>query len=480
MRHLRLALITFCLLAAATAARRLQEIAPAEQAALDRISPKSLQVNLSRLSSDEFEGRGTPSRGLDLAAEYIAARFRSAGLEPPLPDGSYFQLAKFDQIHTDMSGFKLTLRAGSDPIEIAPNHVRIQSLSALDLTSEPALTLPDSGAIPPIAGRVVAGDAQRYGKEWLLADLQSRKPAVILLFGRARTATPETSFLADAAESPVPVIRVYDSGAMAMLRSGSAITVSLHLARPDVKEVLMRNVAAILRGSDPALRNQAVLLTAHYDHLGRAAKGIYEGANDNASGTVSVIEIGAALATLNPHPKRTILFIALFGEEEGLLGSRYYARHPLVPLKNTIADINLEQMGRTDEQSGRQIGAFAFTGPSFSDLPALVSEAARAEGVNTYNRADADLFFDRSDNLAFAERGVIAHTIAVAFEFPDYHGLGDTPDKIDYANMAKVDRGVAAGILRLADDPDPPKWSDSKAAGVYREAGQHPAASRVP
>src|SRR5580698_7507283 len=164
--------------------------------------------------------------------------------------------------------------------------------------------------------------------------------------------------------------------------------------------------------------------------------------------------------------------MTVFGEEEGLLGSYYYAEHPLVPLKNTIADINLEQMGRTDDTSGKRMLAFTFTGPSYSNLPEIVSGAAKAEGIGTWQLKDADSYFDRSDNYAFALRGVVAHTIAVAAEYPDYHAVGDTVQKIDFANMAKVDRGVAAGLLRIADDPSPPEWSDSNAALVYREAGR--------
>jgi len=257
-----------------------------------------------------------------------------------------------------------------------------------------------------------------------------------------------------------------------LFQDRAEISVSIHLAKPSLKQVVLRNVVGLLKGSDPALQSQYLLVTAHYDHLGRNSKGIYNGANDDGSGTVSVIEMGRALAALNPHPKRTILFMTLFGEEEGLLGSYYYSHHPLVPLRNTIADINLEQMGRTDEQSGREVSAFGFTGPSYSNIPAIMSEAANVEGVSVYHRRDADDYFDRSDNYSFAQFGVISHTLAVAFEFPDYHAIGDKPEKIDYANMAKVDRGIAAGLLQLANEPDVPHWSDARGTAIYKDAGK--------
>jgi len=451
--------------------------APA-QAAIDRISADSLRTNLSYIASDALEGRGTPSHGLDLAAEYIANQFQRAGLEPAA-GGSYFQSGKFDQATINMEGFHLVLASGGQEIGVSRDDVRIRSLDGLDLTGAPVVKLPANGAIPPIAGMVVAGEERRYGIETFLNELQARKPAMILIIGRNRGArgrpavadTPVT-FLEEADGNHVPVIRIRRSEAAALLGAGGDITVSLHLAKPVLKEAVLRNVAAVLRGSDAGLRDQYLLLTAHYDHLGRSSRGIFNGANDNGSGTVSVIEIARALAALNPHPKRSILFVTLFGEEEGLLGSYYYTHHPLVPLKNTVANINLEQMGRTDEQSGREVAAFAFTGPSYSNLPEIMGEAAKAEGVSIYRRRDADDFFDRSDNFAFAQYGIVAHTLAVAFEYPDYHGLGDKSEKIDYANMATVDRGIAAGIVQLADELETPKWSNARGAAIYRDAGK--------
>src|SRR6202030_20223 len=118
-----------------------------------------------------------------------------------------------------------------------------------------------------------------------------------------------------------------------------------------------------------------VMLTAHYDHVGMRATGedrIYNGANDDGSGTVSVVEIAGALAALDPRPKRSILFVTFFGEERGLLGSRYYGRHPIVPLEKTIADLNLEQVGRTDATDGPQIGTASITGFDFSELPGIL------------------------------------------------------------------------------------------------------------
>jgi Zn-dependent M28 family amino/carboxypeptidase len=215
-----------------------------------------------------------------------------------------------------------------------------------------------------------------------------------------------------------------------------------------------------------------VLLTAHYDHMGLADSGedrVYNGANDNGSGTVSVIEIASALASLPQRPRRSIVFMTFFGEEEGLLGSAYYARHPVFPLAKTVADINLEQLGRTDASEGKQVNTATFTGFEYSDVPEIFRRAGQAVGIKVYEMPNGgDEYFNRSDNLGLAEHGVPAHTAVVAAEFPDYHAVGDEWQKIDYDNMARVDRMLALGMLMIADNPQPPKWNAEKAGRYSR------------
>jgi hypothetical protein len=450
-----------------------------QQTALDRISADSLRTNLTYLASDEVEGRLTPSRGLDLAADYIAKQFKDAGLEPAAKDGTYFQRAAFEE--GPIKNVGLQLRSGTNELTIPADVVRVRSFEALDLVDAVVSRLPPNGVIPAIAGKIVAGEERRYGGEITLNELQARKPALILLIARTRTARrkggdgpegPPPELLDEVDGNHAPVIRVRKTEARALLQGRDPLTISVRLPRPAVHPVTLRNVAAILRGSDLKLKDQYILVTAHYDHLGRNAKGVFYGANDNGSGTVSVIEIARGLAAMNPHPKRSIVFITLFGEEEGLLGSYYYTHHPLFPLKNTVVNINLEQMGRTDDPAGKKVGEFLVTGPSFSNVAAILGDAAKPEDVRVYNRKDADDYFDRSDNYSFAQFGVVSHTVVVAVDYPDYHALGDKVEKIDFANMAKVDRGVAAGILRIANDAEPPVWSDAPGAAIYKNAGR--------
>jgi len=317
-------------------------LTPEMRVVAGHINVNSLRGHVSFLASDLLEGRDTPSRGLDIAGEYIASHFRRLGLEPAGDDG-YFQ------------------------------------------------------------------------------------------------------------------------------------TVVLKSEDPDLPN--SRNVAGILQGSDPALKDTYVMLTAHYDHVGLAQTGddrIFNGANDDASGTASVLEIANALASLHPRPRRSVLFILFCGEEKGLRGSRYYAEHPLVPLAKTVAHLNLEQLGRTDAPEGPQVNTANITGFDYSDMPSILVDAGRRVGVTVSRVAKAsDAYFNRSDNGPIARMGVPAHTLSVTYEFPDYHAVGDEWEKIDYDNMAKVDQAVGIGVLRMAQALTGPKWSDSyPAAKPYAEAAK--------
>jgi Peptidase family M28 len=311
------------------------------RAVLGAVSESDLKGNLSFLASDALEGRRSPSRGLDIGAEFIASQFRRAGLKPVGDDG-YFQTTTY---------------------------------------------------------------------------------------------TPRTG----------------DAGKV-------------------------RNVIGVLEGSDPKLKDTYILVTAHYDHLGMKATGdgdrIYNGANDDGSGTVSVIEVANAMAAAGYRPRRSIVFMTFWGEERGLLGSTYYGKNPIFPLARTIADVNLEQVGRTDDTEGPRVNAVSITGEDYSEVGKVFEMAGKELGTGVQRHPKySDPFFFRSDNAAMATQGVPAHTICTAFEYPDYHRVSDHWDKIDYANMAKVDRLVALAMMTLADSPKEPAWlSENPKVKPYFEA----------
>jgi hypothetical protein len=463
-------------------------ISPDTQATLDRISASSMRGHLSFIASDQLEGRDTPSRGLDLAAEYIAAQFRRAGLEP-VADGTYFQTAKMMVRTPNLDGFVLTLARGDQQFPAAPADVRINSSTGLDVSRAVVIKADGDSELPPesIAGRVIV--AQLKHGRGLARTLRGTKPAALILIQREQSGPAEPySRLIDTEEPPAPVSfpKILLRGAAAekfyeSLRSGpTGALATIHLAPPIEKTVEVRNVAGVLRGSDAALKDTYVLVTAHYDHLGVKPYGdgdrIYNGANDDGSGTVSVIELAGALAQEKERPRRSIVFMTFFGEEEGLVGSRYYSHHPLFPAEKTVADINLEQMGRIDATEGRQIATASPTGFGYTNLTDYFRAAGDQTGVKINHSHRSDLYFEDSDNLSLAQIGVPAETLCVAFQFPDYHAVGDEWEKIDYDNMAKVDRMVALSVLMIANNSEPPRWKESSATAPYVKArkAHHP------
>ncbi len=230
------------------------------------------------------------------------------------------------------------------------------------------------------------------------------------------------------------------------------------------REKPVKNVIGVVKGSDPALSDSYLLVTAHYDHVGIRGEGedkIFNGANDNGSSIVAMIELAKSFGAMKTKPKRTIVFIAFWGEEKGLQGARYYAANPAFPLAKTIGMVNMEQLGRTDDDEGAQVSRFALTGFDFSDLPKTIKEAAKTIGVEVDSRPQGDPYFMASDNAALARVGIPAHTISVAYSFPDYHRVGDHWDKIDYNNLEKITKAIGLGVQALANSNKVPAWNES-------------------
>lgn len=310
----------------------------------ESITAKSLSAHLKFLSSDFLEGRGTPSKGLDIAAEYIASQFQLAGLE-------------------SIEGF----------VNANPN---------------------------------LAAQKTGLNSYFQVTQFENRRTKL----------------------------------------------------KGDVK-----NVIGVIQGSDPKLKNTFVIVSAHYDHLGmREGEGdtIFNGANDDGSGTVGVIDCAQALA--NSKPKRTLVFVCFWGEEMGLRGSSYYCKNPVLPLKDTIVDINLEQIGRTDDTEGERISEFNITGFDYTNLSDFMSKSAKPFGVKvTKHPKLSDPFFFASDNAAFASAGVPANTISTSYEFPDYHKVGDEWQKIDYENMVKIVRSICSAVQVIGNSATEVKWNES-------------------
>lgn len=459
-----------------------QTAVPADvQETLGSIRATALRGDLSFLASDLLEGRDSPSRGLDIAAEYIASQFRIAGLEPGVA-GDYFQNAQMVDVQPNFADFQMTLSRGGGDFSVRPDDVLLQVDSAVDLKDAPLFKLDSTDA--ELVGKLAGGPAGGSvlitahnprllaGSPAAARILRGAKLVILVDPHGVRLREEPLHQLQDPDEPGADIPQITVSGdAMAHfyahLKTGPTdAVISAHIDAPIRKRATLRNVIGILRGSDPVLRDTCVMLTAHYDHLGVRPDGsgdrIYNGANDDGSGTVSVIAAARALALLKQRPKRSIVFMTFFGEEEGLLGSEYYAHHPVWPLEKTVAQLNLEQVGRTDSTVGRQMANATLTGFDYSDLTSYVQRAGASTGIRIYKHAqNSDAYFAASDNISLAEEGVPAETLAVSFDFPDYHAVGDEWQKIDYDNMAKVDRAVTLAVYLMAASDQPVRWNEA-------------------
>jgi len=217
------------------------------------------------------------------------------------------------------------------------------------------------------------------------------------------------------------------------------------------------NVLGVIRGSDPALASQHILIDAHYDHLGmrRPSEGpdsIYNGADDDASGVTAVLEIARQMHE-GPKPKRTVIFSALIGEETGGSGNAWYTAHPPIPLDQMVANLEIEMIDRPDSLAGGP-GRAWLTGYERSTMGDMLAAA----GIPVVaDRRPEQQFFMRSDNIAFARRGIVAHTLSTFNMHTDYHQVSDDVVAADFTHMAAV-INAAARAARLLADGARPEW----------------------
>ena len=225
------------------------------------------------------------------------------------------------------------------------------------------------------------------------------------------------------------------------------------------ESVTDRNIVAIVRGVDPRVGDEAIVVGAHFDHVGIRepvdGDSIYNGADDDASGVVAVLEAARAMANGVP-PRRTVVFVLFTGEEVGGLGSGWYLDHPAVPLENTVAQLQVEMIGRPDSLAGGP-GMLWATGYERS----TIGEFLAAEGISVVpDPYPSQNFFFRSDNVAFAYRGIPAHTLSSFNLHDDYHRPSDEVDAVDFGHMTAAVETVIMAVRALADAEESPRWNE--------------------
>jgi hypothetical protein len=464
------------------AAGELRAQAPPEYGGLDvgraaTITATDMRRRVGVLAHDSMGGRNTPSPGLTKAAGYIAREFESIGLKPAMgPD--YFQWYPLTAIQPGAASRQsLALRHAGEEHRLDPSR---------DFIALPVG--PSANASGPLSRASAAGEADSEGKVLVvlatsqtlgdqLGQLREQLAggavgALIALdaperyvdgvrqfFGRSSLSVGEP----DVRDMPVAIVPVSSlpgalhraiearealDGWSADLRSSATVQVDSAM-----------NVVAWLEGSDPELRSEYVIFTAHMDHvgIGRPLNGdsIYNGADDDASGTAGIIELAQAFAT-GDRPRRSLVFMTVSGEEKGLLGSEWYSEHPLFPLEKTVANINLDMIGRN------WVDTIVAIGKEESSLGPTVERIAAGNPELGLSVIDdlwpEERFYFRSDHYNFARKGV-----PILFFFngvhADYHRPSDEADKLEYEKAARIVQLVYLLGLEVANADERPAWN---------------------
>jgi len=439
--------------------------------ALEAIRPEAIRAHMRFLADDLLEGRGTGTRGYDLAARYVAAHFESLGLEPAGPGGSYYQTVPLREIRLVPEESSLVLMRGgkSEPLTLQKDFLMFGSALHTETQVEAPLVFAGYGVTATergyddyagvdVRGKIVAllsgappsfpsAERAHFSSRVLKAENAARRGAVGMLFLRTQKDEQVFPWAAAARMSRQPSLRWLSpdgtpndvqpeirGGAWlsrevsGSLFSGAPKGFSEALASADRSEpqafplpVTVRirtsgrhaplespNVLAVLRGSDPRLRDEYVVYTAHLDHEGigepRDGDSIYNGALDNASGVAQMLEVARAFTRLAAPPRRSVLFLAVTAEEHGLLGSDYFARYPTVPAAQIVANVNLD--GGAILYSTVDVVAH---GAEHSSLGGVVQRAAKRLGLElSPDPAPEQTFFIRSDQYSFVKQGIPA------------------------------------------------------------------------
>ncbi len=513
--------------AAATSAAKTATLTAAEKKAADRVKLETIRELTTALSSPEFEGRGTAQPGADKAANYLAAYFAKLGLKPAGEKGTYLQPIRFRSAgvlaESSVKVGDIALQHGPDYVVLPPySSEKVDATGGVvfagygvvstDLKRDDLAGLDLKDKVVVILGGQPAGvDATAWRRA---TNPQSRamnifgKGALALVVADAGTQAQPYSTIANylsrrrvtLASAPammfkVPPVLLVSDAAMDKLFAGTQTTYAQVLEKAKAGEMVSRdlgktatlalrfkleeapssNVVAVMEGSDPKLKEEAVVFTAHYDAYGTEGGKIYPGAADNALGTATIAAIAEAFTKAYPkpasRPRRSIIFLAVTGEEYGLFGAEHWVRHPTWPLDKVAANINFDGIGTEVYGPVKRIVAF---GAEHSDLGRIFEDVTVATGnIVTPDPMPEENAFVRSDHYAFVKQGVPALMLLggpdgdVSIWIPrarkwletDYHSPSDTV-KPDWnwtgpQTLAKV--GMIIG-LRAANADAMPAW----------------------
>jgi hypothetical protein len=471
------------------------------ESAVESISVADVERRIAFLASDDMKGRDTPSPGLEAAADYAAAEFRSLGLQPAGDGSTFIQRFPFDASSLDRQAVLVETRteAGATRLEFGTDFFVIPARVDSVVGSPVFLGPPRPGLLAPAAaaGRpVVFFVADTASAAWqsaagmaLQSALAARASAAVLVMAPDFPATT-MGMMADQLAGqilpvPMPVIgmrygaaqRFFQQAGIDLDATRTSVDpnpfgdVTLALRTPvSGADVDVPNVVAILPGSDSALSREYIVFSAHIDHVGvgrpdETGDSIYNGADDDASGVSAVLEIAEAFAALERRPARSIMFVLVSGEEKGLLGSQYFVENPPVPVAQMVANINIDMIGRNAPDTVVAIGQdYSSLGPSIQAVAVAHPELGLTVAPDLW--PEEQLFF-RSDHFSFAANEVPAIFFTTGLH-DDYHQPSDEPETIDNDKLTRIARLLFRYAHALANAPERPRWTPEGLAEVRR------------
>ncbi len=447
---------------AAVGAAVLLLIAPcAPSAAKPVVCAECVKANMQRLAGDELHGRGCGSEDEHAAARFLGEALRQSKISPAFGDGVYLQAVQL-QTPTAAAVPKLEIVSGNTHLSFLQGQdiVAIQPPETLRAAT---LYLTDAkSATEAIKGKVVIYDSAFFDQPGIQALLGAGALAVISPlsdqnaqhWNELSTRSPgRTRVVGVESPEPAPIgATIYATPqTMAALRHIGQGEAQLTAPRGEPRARTTYNVMGVLHGKASDADHHALLLTAHYDHLGVRNSVTFHGANDDASGTAAVLEFARILGQSARH-RRTVYF-GLFGcEEEGELGAQYIQAHAPMAISDLMANLEFEMIGVDDP---KRPGALMLTGWERTNLgPALQAQGARL-GPDLYPQQH---FFRRSDNYQLARRGVIAQTVSAWPLPPTYHAASDDLAHVDLAFMNSVITSMVKPVTWLLDSDFQPQW----------------------
>lgn len=482
------------------------------------ITADDLHQHLSVLASDEMEGRETGEPGQKRAAAYLKSQLEEMGLPAIGEDGGYYQTIKFSRQKWDT----IALSLGGKPLRhlwefySSPSQNNSRPATQIDEVTFLGYGI-DTTTYSDYRGQdvrgktimILAGEPRGRDGNFIITGNKNVSDWSLDDGRKLRLAYEqgvETVMIIDPAfkKNVQDVRREVLDGRMRMAeqteaerREANSVYITADLARKilgkknrkvvkarkrieksgklrpvtvttdmtltqekDVSELIGENVLGYLEGSDPQLKDEVLVISAHYDHLGKRGESIFNGADDNGSGSSTVLEIAEAFVQARQEgkgPRRSVLFLWVSGEEKGLLGSEYYATHPVFPLEQTIADINVDMVGRVDDKhAGNPNYIYVIGSDRLSTELHEINETVNRDFTQlefdyTYNEEDdPNQFYYRSDHYNFARNG-IPSVFFFNGTHADYHRDTDTIEKINFEKMARIGQLIFYNAWQLTN-----------------------------